>query len=204
MTFYARPSWRLARQIAADVFAVVWTLAWWFVGRAMEATIRVLSNLERATTQTLTDLQTQLTNTANQAGSIPAVGPQLRKPIDQMAASVGGLGGSLSSQASGIEAVASLAGAVVFAIPFLIMLALWLPRRLRYARLTREMRELAASPHGVELLALRALIHEPLSALSAVDADPAGAWTRRDPAALAGFADLELASTGVRAQRTAA
>ena len=37
MALYARPSWQLTRQITTDVFVVVWTGAWWFAGRALDA-----------------------------------------------------------------------------------------------------------------------------------------------------------------------
>lgn len=204
MTFYARRSWRLARQITADVFALLWTVLWWFLGRALDGAIRAVAGIERGAVTTLTGMRDQLETAAEQASRIPAVGPGLRKPFDEMAASLAGLANGLSGQASGIENIATLSGALVFAIPFLTMLALWLPRRLRFAALTREMRELAASPQGVELLAMRALITEPLRALTSVDPDPVGAWRSRDPQQLGRFANLELDSACVRVKRVSA
>jgi hypothetical protein len=59
------------------------------------------------------------------------------------------------------------------------------------------MRELAAAPAGVELLALRALANQPLHALTKVSDDPVAAWRDGEPEATYALAQLELASTGV-------
>ena len=58
------------------------------------------------------------------------------------------------------------------------------PLRLRYARRAAGIRELAAAPAGVELLALRALTNQPLHALTRVSDDPVQAWREGEPEAL--------------------
>ena len=42
MQVYARPSWRLTRQILADLFVVAWGITWWWVGRFTDGVIRAL------------------------------------------------------------------------------------------------------------------------------------------------------------------
>jgi hypothetical protein len=197
MTFYARPSWRLVRQIAADVFVVAWTATWWFVGRAVDGTIRALAAPARQAAQTASDLQRQLQDAAAQAATIPFVGDGLRQPLESMATSVTSLADSATTQAIALEGTATMVGLVLFAMPTLTLIALWLPVRLRFAARARELRALASDPQGTELLALRALTHTSLAGLAAIGPDPVAAWRGGDPETLRRLAARELERSGV-------
>jgi hypothetical protein len=197
MTFYARPSWRLVRQIAADAFAVAWTATWWFVGRAVDGTIRALAAPARQAAQTASDLQRQLLDAAAQAASIPFVGDGLRQPFEAMAGSVNSLAASATTQATAVEGTATMVGLVIFLIPALSLVAVWLPARLRFATRARELRALASDPQGTELLALRALTHTSLARLASIGPDPVAAWRSGDPETLRRLAALELKRAGV-------
>lgn len=201
MTWYARPSWRLFRQLTADLFVLGWTAAWWLVSRLTDATIRALATPARLTAEVASDLQRQLGDAATQAAATPWVGADLRRPFDAMAETVAGLVSSANAQVSGIEQTATLLGAVTFAIPVLLLVIVWLPLRLRFASRAAATRALARDPRGIELLALRALTNRPLRDLGAVATDPMAAWRAGDPAVIGRLADLELAASGVRPPR---
>ena len=201
MTWYARPSWRLLRQVTADLFVLGWTVGWWLVSRLVGGTIRALAVPARQVGQVTFDLQRNLGEAAEQAAGVPWVGTNLRQPFDAMAATLDGLVASANGQVEAIERVATLVGAVTFASPVLLLVVLWLPARLRFASRARAARDLAQHPNGTELLALRALTNRPLRALAPVAPDPMAAWRAGDPDVIGRLADLELAASGVRPRR---
>ena len=134
MQFYARPSWRLTRQVIADVFVLAWGIGWWFVGRFTDGVIRAVAEPSRQAGRLAEDLRAQTADVANQAAGIPLVGDDLRQPFDGMAATLNDLAGSASAQVTAIEQTATVAGVLAFAIPVALMIVIWLPRRLAFAR----------------------------------------------------------------------
>ncbi|QIK72783.1 hypothetical protein G7070_11500 [Propioniciclava coleopterorum] len=201
MQFYARPSWRLARQIAADAFVLLWCVAWWFAGRLTDGVIRAVAEPSRQAAGLAEDLRRQAADAANQAAGIPLVGDGLRQPLDGMAGTLGDLAASASGQVAAIEQTATVAGALAFVIPVAIILILWVPRRLAFARRAAEVRALVDTADGTDLLALRALATQPIDELRSIGADPVAAWRAGDPHAMAALAELELVRAGVRRRR---
>lgn len=201
MTFYARPSWRLVWQVASDLFVVVWAFAWWAVGRFADGVIRALAEPARQTERIATDLRTQAADAAQQAGGVPMVGDGLRQPFDGMSGTLSELATSAHQQVIQLEQVATLTGWLAFLIPTLLMVALWLPRRLAFAAKASETLELVRSDDGSQLLALRALATQPLSELRAVSPDAMAGWRAGDPEITSRLAELELVSAGVARPR---
>lgn len=201
MTFYARPSWRLFWQVAADLFVLGWVAAWWFVGRAADAVVRAIAEPARQAARMGDEVERQLTDAATQAGGVPVVGDGLRRPFDDLAGSVEAMAGYAQQQVTSIEQAATLIGWLVFAIPALLLVALWLPRRLAFAAGARETLELVSTADGSQLLALRALATQPLSMLRTVAPDPVAAWRVGDPVVTAQLAELELVRAGVARPR---
>ncbi|MGJ3507820.1 hypothetical protein [Enemella sp. A6] len=197
MRFYARFSWRLIGQVVGDLFVLVWLWAWWLTGRAIDEVIRVLAEPARRTQQLAGDLQRQSNEAANQAEQVPVVGEHLGKPFNEMAETIGQLATSAGEQVDQIEFVASVTGWVVFLIPALLALLIWLPRRIAFATRTREVLTLAGTPSGTDLLALRALANQPLATLRTVSDDPVADWRAGDEQVTGRLAELELISAGV-------
>lgn len=201
MRFYARPSWRLVLQIVADLFVLVWAVVWWGVGRFSDGVIRALAEPARQTRQVASDLQRQASDAAAQASGVPLVGGGLRQPFDGMSTTLRDLSAAAADQVTQIEQAATLIGWLVFAIPTLMLIAVWLPRRLAFASKARDTLALVRSSDGTQLLALRALANQPLSELRAVASDPMAAWRAGDGEAITRLAELELATAGVRRPR---
>jgi hypothetical protein len=106
------------------------------------------------------------------------------------------------------DAVADLArltGIAVAIIPVVILLAIWLPRRIRWiiaaSAAKRLLRSSAEDGRALDLFALRALVNQPLAQLSRITQDPALAWREQDPVALESLAELELAQLGLYPRR---
>lgn len=201
MRFYAPPSGRLVLQVAADLFVLVWALAWWGIGRLTDATLRAIAEPARQTAAVASDLRRQLQDAAAQAAGVPVVGDGLRRPFDGMASTLETLKAAASGQVAQIEQLATVLGWLAFLLPVALVVAQWLPRRLRFARRASATRRLLGHETGTDLLALRALATQPLAELAAVAPDPMAAWRAGDPVAIGRLADLELADAGVARPR---
>ena len=102
-----------------------------------------------------------------------------------------------------MEAIATFAlgtGIAIVVLGALPVLLMWLPLRLRYARLARS--AVTARAVDTDLLALRAIARRPVRKLLRVSPDPAAAWRRDDRDVVRDLAALELRSLGLRAPRT--
>jgi hypothetical protein len=79
-----------------------------------------------------------------------------------------------------------------------MILVLWLIPRIRFVRKAGRAKAIADSDAGIDLLALRALANQKISALSAIDPDAMSAWRRGDETVMRSLAQLELKSSGIR------
>jgi hypothetical protein len=138
---------------------------------------------------------------ARTASRVPFVGDDLARALgtgtdagDSLAASGRDLGTAVA--AAGFQIAAAV---VLVAVPPVV--AVWLTLRVRWVRAARSARLARAA--GPDLLALHALTRRPTAALLRAVPDPAAAWRRGDPGAVAALADVELAALGLRAPRTA-
>ena len=197
MRFYSRVPRRRALQVAADVFVLIWIVAWWSIAQAVGAAIRAAAGPVDRAAVLGRDIELQLAEAANQAGGVPVVGRNLRQPFDNLAATVADLTGTTTGLSGTIEQTAAASTLILFLAPVLILIAVWLPRRVRFVRQSREVLALLAAGNAADLLALRALSSQPLPRLMTVAPDPVLAWRTGDPDVIARLADLELSSAGV-------
>lgn len=198
MAVYAQLPRRRVGQIAADLFVVGWTVAWILIGRSVHGLVSALAEPARRTAATATRLAGSFRDAGDQAAGLPGVGEQLRRPFDTAAESVGGLIGAAEQQAAGLERLATAAGWIVFAIPVLLVVVFWLPRRIAFVQHSRAAQALLDSAAGLDLFALRALASQPLPVLARVSRDPAADWRAGNPAVIDRLAELELGRSGLR------
>jgi hypothetical protein len=194
---YSANRHRLALQVAADLFVLVWIYVWARIGVAVHdgvlAAASVGNRIQGSAGQVAGNLEQAGRNTAG----LPLVGDSLSNPLRAAAVQVTGLAGSGRDLADRLTSWAAPVGWLVALGPVLVVLAFWLPARLRFARRAGMSAELATAPAGEELLALRALTNRPLRELRGVAEDPLGAWRSGEPDAVRALAALELAATGV-------
>lgn len=198
LTIYAETPARRARQIASDLWFVLWCALWiWLAIRLHDLILPLAAPGEK-----LADVGDALTDNMGAAGEavddLPFIGDDVSAPFDR----VGEAGQSLANAGRGQqEVVERLAVALPLALAFLaisLLLVIWLPMRLRFiARATAAKRYVNAA-EDLDLFALRALSRQPLTALLEIDPDPAAAWRRGDPAVIESLATLELRSEGIR------
>jgi hypothetical protein len=198
--YSAQPK-RLALQLASDVFVLVWIYVWYRVGQLVHDTLVQVAAVGYRIQGSAGQMSGSLTQAGKSAGSVPLVGDNLGRPLTNAGAQVGDIAGAGRSAGDTLTNLATPLGWAVALGPILLVLAIWLPRRWRFARRAGEAVEMAAAPAGEELLALRALANRPLQELRRVAPDPVRAWRDGDADAVRALAHLELIADGVRSRR---
>lgn len=194
---YATTPRRLAAQLFSDFAVFVWTAIWLLVGVAVYDAISTIAEAGRQVESGANGIAGNLASAGHGAQRIPVVGDAVSKPLtsaSEAALDIAGAGHNLDTTASWLAVLLALA---VVALPLLIVVMPWLFLRLRFFRRKWTVTGLAATPAGEQLLALRALTNRSPRKLTAVTADPVGAWRREDPVTIRALAALELRSAGI-------
>jgi hypothetical protein len=194
---YATTPGRLAAQLFSDFAIFLWTVLWLVVGTAVYDAISAIAEAGRQVENGANGIAGNLAAAGHGAQQIPVVGGAVSAPLtsaSQAALDLAGAGHSLDATASWLAVLLALA---VVAVPLLIVVLPWLFLRLRFFRRKWTVTGLAATPAGQQLLALRALTNRPPRKLTAISADPVGAWRHEDPFTIRALAALELRSAGI-------
>ncbi|MDT5233401.1 MAG: hypothetical protein QOJ56_3612 [Mycobacterium sp.] len=194
---YATTPGRLLAQLLSDVAVVIWTFVWVLVGLAVDTAVSTIAEVGRQVQGGADGVANSLKSAGHSADRIPLVGDAVSEPLtaaSKAALDIAGAGHNLDTTATWLAVVLALA---VAAPPTLAVVMPWLVLRIRFFRRKWNVSALAATPAGEQLLALRALANRPLRRLTAVSADPVGAWRREDFDAIRGLAALELRSAGI-------
>lgn len=195
---YATTPSRLLAQLISDIAVIVWITVWVLVGMAVHSAVSTIAEVGRQVQTGATGVSENLDHAGDSTDNVPLIGDTLAKPLraaSSAALDIAGAGHSLDTTASWLAWVLALA---VAAPPILFVAMPWLFLRIRFFRRKWTAITLASTFAGEELLALRALAKRPLSKLTAIHADPVGAWRSHDAAAIRGLAALELRSAGIR------
>ena len=198
MSLYATPSRLFVRQVLTDVGFVAWTIAWWFVGRFVDGTVRLLVGPAQGISDTATTMQRTFESAARSVGEVPGIGPTIRQPFDAAGSGLGSIASSAQQQMAAIGQTATLLGLLIFLIPVIVLGVRWLPDRIRFVRDSREMGRFLDTDQLVDLMALRALCTQSPRELATVTATPAAAWRTGDRDVIARLARLEYARLGLR------
>ncbi|MGV9824741.1 MULTISPECIES: hypothetical protein [unclassified Gordonia (in: high G+C Gram-positive bacteria)] len=198
MKLYADIPVQRFRQIVADIAAVCWIAFSVYIGVTLHRLVMDLATPGRKLADAGRHLHDGLTSAGQKVADVPLIPDGVRKPFD----SAGGAGTALqeagTAQASAVAHLAMFAGVAAAVVPIMLMLALWLPPRVRFARRAGSARRLIGAAPNLDLFALRALTHQPLRALARIDDDLIGRWRDRDDEVVYELAVLELRSCGVR------
>lgn len=197
MSFYAGPSAIRTRQISADVFVLVWSVVWIWVGVQVTGLVRHVADPLRGLVDSSKDMNGQMLSAADRVGGVPGFGDELRKPFDALAGNLTDLAGVAKDQIVAIEQLGLVVGIVVALIPIAVLIAVWLPLRLRFHRTNSAARRFLDSPADLDLFALRAMANQPLHILGRVSDDPVGAWRQGDRGIINQLAEMELRRSGL-------
>ncbi|MEQ3551882.1 hypothetical protein WIS52_15525 [Pseudonocardia nematodicida] len=199
MRWYAELPTRLARQVVADVIALVWTVLAVLAGIAVRDGLLALQGPGESLVAAGGRVSQTFTGVSGTLSGIPLFGDDLARAL----APATGAGEDLATAGREFgDTVGTLATGALIVVPLLLLLPVllgWLPLRLRYAR--RAGAAVAARHGAPELLAVRALARVPVHRLTRVAPDPAAAWRSGDPVVTGRLAALELSDLGLRPTR---
>ena len=202
MGIYAKRPAKMIGQLVGDGFVVVWTIGWGIVAIFVHKVIEVLATPARETARTAMRLAENFREAAAEAAKVPVAGEQLRRPLDSASVSLGTLIESANQQVASIERLALLVGWLVFLIPVTIVIAFWLPRRIRFYRQAHASQVFLDSLADLDLFALRAMAAQPLYVLAEISDDPVQAWRSGDREVINKLAEIELRRNGLQLPAT--
>jgi hypothetical protein len=198
MSIYSAQPGRLAGQIFSDLFVLAWSVGCGVVALWVHQVIGALAVPARATARAATRLMDNMRDAGEQAARVPAVGGDLRQPFDSASETLANVVASANSQVESIERIALVAGWLVFLMPVALVVALWLPRRVRFYRQARASQLFLDASADLDLFALRAMASQPLYVLAGVSDDPVRAWREGDRRVIDALAEIELRRNGMR------
>lgn len=196
--FYAERRTRMLAQVGADVFVAAWIVLWWWVGRVTQRTVAAIADPARRSGGAARQLSDHIREAAEQAGRVPGIGVELRKPFDDAVGSLQSVITAADDQVVSIERAGLLLGWLVFLIPVVLLVVLWLPARIRFLVRARAARRFLDSPADLDLFALRAMATQPMHVLARISDDPVKAWQEGDRATIHALAAVELRRSGLK------
>lgn len=201
MKLYADLPARRVTQILADALMLAWVLGWVRAGFAVhEATMRLAApgrRLEGAGR----GFREKLSTAGDGVDDLPVLGDRVSTPFRDASGAGTSIEDAGADLVGAVERLATTLGWVTAVTPVLVVGVFWLGARLRFARRAGSAQALVDSVDDLDLFALRAMTHQPLSRLAAISDDPAGAWRRGDADVIHELAVLELADCGLRPPR---
>ncbi|HET9873110.1 MAG TPA: hypothetical protein VFP89_11025 [Propionibacteriaceae bacterium] len=198
MGIYARQPWGLLRQVTADVFVVVWAVAWWLVGSFVHASILGLAGPARKAASGSDRIAEEFRDAGSQVSRLPGIGDELSGPFTSAAESMSALRESAEQQVATIQHLATVGQWLAFLIPVSVVVAFWLPRRIQFLLRARAAQRLIDSGADLDLFALRAMVTQPMHVLARISDDPVTAWRSGDRAVIHRLAEIELRRSGLR------
>ncbi len=203
MRLYADRPTRLAGQVVGDLVVLVLVYLAVRLGRGTHGRVAELAAPGREAERQARALDGKLRGAAGSIDNTPVVGGTVAKPFRDLAATSRDLAATAQGYQDTVERVAVLAGVLVAAVPIVILLAVWLPRRLAWVVEASAAARLMRQPAGAaDLLAVRALARQPLRQLARLDPAVVPGWKAGDPDATAALARLELDQLGLTAPRS--
>ncbi|WP_210480159.1 hypothetical protein [Naasia sp. SYSU D00948] len=197
MQLYSASPLVRTRQVVADVVALTAIVVAAVLGTGIGTAIAALGGFGRSVEEAGDGLRRSMSDAASTLGGIPVLGDAAAAPFEEASGVGASLAASGQDQQRLMTTLGVTVGLIVAVLPIALVLAVWLRRRIAFARRARATARLAATLEGRDLLALRALVLAPSARLLALASDPATAWRERDPATVAALADLELKAAGV-------
>lgn len=198
MKLYADTSLRRSWQILRDLLLLLWVVAWVWVGKVIYDGTMALAAPGRQIDESASGMASGLAEAGQRLDEIPLIGGGMAAPFDKAAAASASLAGAGRAEVEAVERLALVLGASIALVPILVVLAFYLPGRLRFIREATAGARFIDAAEDLDLFALRALTHQPMHVLAQIDDDPAGAWRRRDAAVVRALAELELRESGLR------
>lgn len=200
MKLYSDYAAHRTRQITVDVLAVAAISAWAWLGFTVYTLVMNLAAFGEQMEEAGAGFKGTMVDISENLSGVWLIGDGIKAPFDAASDAGRTLEEAGQAQQEAVQQLATGLGLGIAVLPILTILVFWLVPRIRFARRAGTAKRLITQPASIDLLALRAIANQRIGALSAIDADVAGAWRRSDPEVLRALASMELRSSGVRLQ----
>ncbi len=201
MKLYSDTRVRRFGQVVGDLMLVGWVWACVELGLLVYRVTDALGAPGRKAAEAGDGLAGDLRRLSEPIGKVPAVGDQLRSPIDSAAGAAGKMAQAGRDQAHAVEQLAYVLAAVTIGLPVLFAVLIWVPRRIRFARRASAAQRFIDNAADLDLFALRAMANQPMHKLAKISTDPVAAWRDGDREVVTALATLELRATGLKPPR---
>lgn len=198
MKIYSDYAGRRTRQVTFDLIALALIAAWIWLGWTLYNLVMQLADFGKSMEQAGAGFRGTMKDIGDNLGGVPLIGKGIRAPFDGASDAGKSLEDAGQSQQEAVHQLALGLGIGIAVIPILMILVLWLIPRIRFVRKASTAKKSVSTGASLDLLALRALATQKLSALKKIDSDPLAAWRRGDPGVTRELASLELKSSGVK------
>jgi hypothetical protein len=189
------------RQFLTDVLVLAWVAFWIWAAVWVYDRVSNLAAPGRRIESAGQGMSSGLTDAGESVRRVPGIGGGMAEPFDTAARGADALADAGRAQQDAVHNLAIALVVLVLVVPMMLVVLGWLPLRLRWIQRASLAATLRGRPSGTDLLALRALIRQPLRRLVAIHPDPATAWRDREPDAMVKLAALELRTLGLRPRR---
>ena len=195
---YADAPFRRIRQVAVDLLVLLWVYGCWRAGHAVHDATQRLAAPGRTLEGAGNSMGRNLAQAGSAAGDVPLVGDRLREPFTQAGHAADAIQSAGVQLQHVVGQLALVLGLVVALLPILLVLAVWLPVRVRFARRAGAAQRFVDADADLDLFALRAMANQPMHVLARVSDDPVSDWRRGDREVIRRLAVLELRDAGLR------
>ncbi|MDQ3615551.1 MAG: hypothetical protein M3393_02800 [Actinomycetota bacterium] len=197
MKIYADSESRRLLQQIGDVAVLGWIYVWVQLAFVVRNATLTLAEPGEQISEAGGGLAEQLRKAGTTVGDVPLIGDEVRTPFDGAGDAADRIASAGDAQVAAVDDLAFWLGLAVGAIPVLIALLAYLPRRWAFIRQATAGRQFLDASEDLDLFALRAMARQPMHRLAKVSHDPAGAWRRGDEPVIHALAKLELADSGL-------
>jgi hypothetical protein len=198
MKLYSDFPARKTRQIVADVVALALITASVCLGLYVHSLVMELAAFGVQVETAGEGFAETMNDVGDTFAGVPFLGSGVQGLFDDASGAGGGLADAGRSGQAAISNIALGLGLVLGGVPAIMILALWLGPRIRFARRAGAVQRLASSNDSLDLLALRALTTYSVESLNAVAPGAAAGWRSGDADTIRALAALELKSSGVQ------
>jgi hypothetical protein len=197
MKLYADGPVRRTRQVVGDLFLVLWAALWLKLAFVVHDATMALAVPGRRIEEAGGGLAGKLRDAGSAVGGLPVVGDKARSPFDGAGSAADQIAAAGSAQVDAVEHLAFWLGICVAAIPILLLVVVYVPFRVRFAREASAGQRFIDTSADLDLFALRAMANQPMHKLARVSPDPVRDWRSGDPDVVRALALLELRDAGL-------
>ena len=198
LTFYADLPARRSRQVAGDIWLLLWSALWVWAAFRVHDLVMNLAAPGLAVADGATDLAGSIDSAGDSISQVPLVGDTLGAPFDGMSSAALSIADAGQATADAVSLLARFLAIALAVLGIASFAMFWVPIRIAFIRRATAARRFVDAGEDLDLFALRAMARQPLHVLARISDDPAGAWRRGDQPIISALAALELRQEGLR------